>query len=189
MRFAFLLLIFLLVACSGNGEQDAVTPTATSVSEVNSTPQATNTVEPTSDVAASSSEADEPEIFVAPTLAPSPTPGVVDDIVAELVEGTVVEDFSFLGLSSEDWINLFISLVLILLGYVVAGWFVGVALRWLIRRSGHEVADVFLKKIEQQLRWLIVAIVASFATYQLNFLGGAAVRLFGAFYYNSDCPV
>ena len=155
MRFAFLLTIVLLVACSGNGEQDALTPMATSVSEVSSTPQATNSVESSSDVAASSSEADETEIFVAPTLAPSPTPGVVDDVVAELVEGTVVEDFSFLGLSSEDWINLFISLALILLGYLLAGWLVGVALRWLIRRSGHEVTDVFLKKIEKQLQWLI----------------------------------
>ena len=157
----------------------------------------TSTVEATSDVSESSveaddtagdssessAEADDEAIIVTPTLAPTPTPGPVDNIVAELVEGTAVEDFIFLGLSSEDWINLVISLAVVVLGYLIVGWLVRVALRWIIRRSGLEVADGFLKKIENQLRWLIVVIVASFATFRLDFWGEAAIRLFRALYF------
>ena len=185
MRFAFLLTIVLLVACNGSAEQDSATPAATSASEVNSTPQATNTVESTSDASASSTEteADETDILIIPTLAPTPTPGLVDNIVTELVEGTVVEDFSFLGLSTEDWINLFISLAIVLFGYAVSGWLVRVALRWIVHRSGLEVAESFLRKIEGQLRPLIVILLASFATYRLNFLDEIAIRFFSGLYF------
>jgi MscS family membrane protein len=182
-RFALLLAIVLLVACRGDSQQETVTPTATSTSGTASTPQATESVETTSEAAAST-ETDESEIIVTPTLAPTPTPGRIDNIVAEVVEGTVVEDFTFLGLSTEDWINLFISLAVVLLGYVVAGWLVGVALRWLVRRAGLEIADVFLKKIENQLRWIIVVILAAFATFGLDFLSEGALRLARGIYFS-----
>ena len=87
-------------------------------------------------------------------------------------------------LTSEDWINLVISLLVVLLGYVVAGWLVGVALRWLVRRSGIEIADVFLRKIGDQLRWLMVIFLAGFATFRLDFLSEAAIRIFRATYFS-----
>ena len=168
-RFAFLLaIVLLLVACRGNGEQETAVPTATSMSETSVTAQATDSADATSDASASSAEAEETEILVTPTLAPTPTPGRIDNIVAEAIEGTAVEDFTFLGLSTEDWINLVISIAVVFFGYLVAGWLVGVALRWLIRRTGLEATDAFLKKIENQLRWLIVVILASFATLRLD---------------------
>ncbi len=188
-RFAFLLMIVMLVACSRNGDQDTASPSATSASETTSTEEATDTVDATSDASAESEEsgesagADDEEILVIPTLAPPPTPGPVNNLVARVVEGTAVEDITFLGLTTEDWINLAISVAIVLFGYLVAGRLVSVALRWLIRRTGIEVADVFLKKIENQLRWLVVVILASFATFRLSFLSEGAVRLSSALYF------
>ena len=171
LRFILLILaVGLLSACGSSSDQETITPTATSAIDAT--------------VSSTEAEQTETQIIATPTLAPTPTPGPVDKLVAELVEDTVISDFSFLGLTSEDWINLAISLLLILLGYVVAGWLVGVALRWLVRRSGIEIADAFLKKISDQLRWLIVIFLASFATFRLIFLSEATIRIFRALYFS-----
>ena len=166
--------VLLLTACS---ESDPATATPSPTVEAEATSSAEETVSSTED------EQTETEIFVKPTLAPTPTPGPVDNLVADLVEDTVIADFSFLGLSSKDWINLVISLLVVLLGYIVIGWLIGVALRWFVRRSGIEIAAVFLKKIGNQLRWLLVIFLAVLATFRLEFLGEPAIRLFGALYF------
>ncbi|UCG25497.1 MAG: mechanosensitive ion channel family protein [Chloroflexota bacterium] len=108
----------------------------------------------------------------------------MDNIVADLVEDSAIENFTFLGLTSEDWINLALSLLTLLVGYFMAGWLVGVGLRWLVRRTGIEIADEFLRKIQNQLRWLLVILLASFATFRLDFLSEAALRLFRALYFS-----
>ena len=60
-------------------------------------------------------EQDRDQILVAPTLAPTATPGVVYYAVQQVVEATNLEDTRFIGLSVADWINLAISLLLVVL--------------------------------------------------------------------------
>ena len=166
-----LMVVVLLSACSGSSDQETTTIE----------PTVTGTIDAT--VSSTEAEQTETQIVATPTLAPRPTPGPVDNLVAELVEDSVIAEFSFLGLSSEDWINLVISLLVVLLGYLVAGWLVGVGLRWLVLRSDIKVADIYLRKVESQLRWLIVIILAWVATFRLDFLSEAAIRLFQALYF------
>jgi len=128
--------VLLLAGCSSEPDPATATPSTTVETEATSSAEEA--------VSFTESEESDTQIVVTPTLAPTPTPGPVDNLVAELVEDTIIADFSFLGLTSENWINLAISLLIILLGYVVAGWLIGVGLRRLVRRSGIEIADVFL---------------------------------------------
>lgn len=166
--------VLLLAACSSESDPATSTPSTTVETEARSSAEET--------VSSTESQESDTQIVVTPTLAPTPMPGPVDNLVAELVEDTIIADFSFLGLTSENWINLAISLLVILLGYVVAGWLIGVGLRWLVRRSGIEIADVFLRKIGGQLRWLLVILLATVATFRLDFLSESAIRIFRAAY-------
>lgn len=168
--------VLLLTACSSESVPATATPSTTVETEATSSAEEA--------VSSTESEESDTQIVVTPTLAPTPTPGPVDNLVTELVEDTIIADFSFLGLTSENWINLAISLLVILLGYVVAGWLIGVGLRWLVRRSGIEIADVFLRKIGGQLRWLLVIFLAAVATFRLDFLSESAIRIFSAAYFS-----
>jgi small-conductance mechanosensitive channel len=174
--------VLLLTACRSDSDLETATPT----SGVTPTPasEAESTSSTDEAVSSTESEASDDQLIATPTLPPTPTPGPVDNLVANLVEDSAVEDLSFLGLTSEDWINLVISLLVVLAGYVVAGWLIGVALRWLVQRSDIEVADVILKKFSGQLRWLVVILLAAFATFRLVFLSEAAIRLFRAMYFS-----
>ena len=188
--------VLLLTACRGDSDPATATPVEDATPSEDGTPSAAADGTPATTVEAEAtsstdetdssteSEASDDQLIATPTLPPTPTPGPVDNLVADLVEDSAVEDISFLGLTSEDWINLVISLLVVLLGYVLAGWFIGVALRWLVQRSGIEVADVFLKKFSGQLRWLVVILLAAFATFRLVFLSEAAIRLFRAMYFS-----
>ena len=167
--------VLLLTACSSESDPAAV-DSATTVED-----EATSSTDET--VSATESDQSETQIIVTPTLAPTPTPGPVDNLVTNLVEDSAIADLSFFGLTSEDWIDLAISLLVVLLGYVAAGWLVGVGLRWLVNRSGIEIADVFLSKFGNQLRWLMVIFLAAFATSRLDFLSESAIRLFSALYF------
>ena len=118
--------VLLLTACSSESVPATATPSTTVETEATSSAEEA--------VSSTESEESDTQIVVTPTLAPTPTPGPVDNLVTELIEDTIIADFSFLGLTSENWINLAISLLVILLGYVVAGWLIGVGLRWLVRR-------------------------------------------------------
>ena len=55
------------------------------------------------------------EILLVPTLAPTATPGVIYDVVNQVVEATNLDQTRFLNLSAADWINLAISVVLVFL--------------------------------------------------------------------------
>lgn len=174
--------VMLLSGCGGSSDQETTTPTGTSEPTLTGVLTVTSTVDAT--VSSTEAEQTESQIIVTPTLAPTPTPGPVDNLVAQVVEDIVIEDLTFLGLTSEDWINLIISLLFVLAVYILVGWVVRVALRWLIRRAKIEVADAFLEKIENQLRWLIVILLTSFATFRLDFLSEAAIRIFRTLYFS-----
>ena len=169
--------VVLLSACGGS-ESDPATASPSATDETEATSSAEGTVSSTE------AEQTETQIIVTPTLPPTPTPGPLDNLVADLLEDSIIADLSFLGLTSQDWISLVISLLVVLLGYVVTGWLIGVGLRWLVRRSGIEIADVFLKKIGGELRWLLVIFLAALATFRLEFLSEAAIRIFRAAYFS-----
>jgi hypothetical protein len=58
-------------------------------------------------------------LVAARTAVPSPTPGPIEQLVDEFVQDTGLESQSFLGLTTEDWLNLGISVLVVIFGYWV----------------------------------------------------------------------
>jgi MscS family membrane protein len=104
------------------------------------------------------------------TPAPTATPGVIQEAVADFTAATGLAQKTFLGLTADDWINLVISALLVLIGYLVGTWLVWGVLRRAARRTPSEFDEVFLEAIGPQIRWLVVVVSARFATIRLTFL-------------------
>ena len=97
------------------------------------------------------------EIIVTRAPIPTATPGFFAEEVTELVESTKLEGKTLLGLTADNWINLAISLLIIVIGYVIGtimtkGW----VARWVTRYTSPEFAEVMHKNIAPRLKWLIV---------------------------------
>jgi len=167
--FAFTLASFLLIQCTGAPTPETPESVATS---------ATQSAEP----AGAATESTD-QLITTATPAPTATPGPVTDLVSEVTATIGVEDTTFLGLTVEDWINLGISLVIILAGYLLASWLIQTLLRGVVRRTPIEFDDAFLKAIEPQLRWLAAVISVQIATLRLEFLSAGLKRGLGSLYF------
>ena len=107
-----------------------------------------------------------------PTRTPEPTAtsGVIVQEVERLTEVIGIEQASFLGLSAADWINLAISLLFVLLGYLIGTWLIRSVLRRTVQRSVTDFDDRFLDAIGSDVRWLVVLFTLQFATARLTFV-------------------
>lgn len=144
---SFLALFFLLVACSA----DATTGNASSTADLDATLEAAGVIE---------------------TRAPRPTatPGPLTEAVEDVAEAVHLQDLTFLGLSSTDWINLGVSLLIIIIGYIIGSWLSYLASKYLSRYLVDEDAKVLLKKGLGLLRWLVVLWALRIAMLRLLFL-------------------
>jgi small-conductance mechanosensitive channel len=105
------------------------------------------------------------------TPQPTTTPGPINQAVSNVAETTGLDHVALFGLTGEDWVNLAISIIIILLvGYVLATWIVREVLRWLVRRTPTDFYDRFLEATNRELRWLVTLITAEYATKRLQFL-------------------
>jgi len=118
------------------------------------------------------------------TPQPTATPGPVDQVVSDVAETTGLDQVAIFGLTGEDWVNLAISIILIILvGYVLASWLVRGALRWLVRRTSTDFDDRFLKATNRELRWLVTLIAANYATKRLQFISIGLKTLINDIYF------
>ena len=90
---------------------------------------------------------------------------------------------SLLGLTSADWINLGISLAIVVLGYVTGTWLDRRLFRWVTRRTSEVVGVAFLDAIGSDLRWLVVLLATHFATIRLTFISADLKRTLGDIYF------
>jgi small-conductance mechanosensitive channel len=104
------------------------------------------------------------------TPAPTATPGVIEEGVEQLVYAAGLSRTEFLGLTGADWINLIISLLLVLLGYLLGTWLIRRVMPRFVRRTATTFDDKALKDIGPSLRWLVVILVLHFSTVRLSFL-------------------
>jgi MscS family membrane protein len=173
-----LLLSLLLVACGSAPEETA---------EPKPTPQtATAESEPTSPAEGGASEGEDDllaEIVVSRTPQPTATPGLITEEVSAFAYETGFARISFLGLSGDDWINLGISILLVLSGYALGTWLTQGLLRQVIRRRSPEYGDVLLKAIGPSLRWLIVILALHIATARLVFVGAELKTFLANIYF------
>jgi small-conductance mechanosensitive channel len=152
--------IFLLLAACGN-PLDANLPSSgdssTTASEVEATIDSGEEVR---------------EDVASRTPVPTPTLGEVGKVVENFTENVGIEDLIVLGLSSADWINLVISIVLALFLYRVGMWLVRSFLRRVVARTPTDLDDRFLEEMDQQIRWLIIVFVIELSLQRLQFLSG-----------------
>jgi MscS family membrane protein len=113
------------------------------------------------------------EILTTRTPAPTATPGVIQDAVDDFTTAIGLDQETFLGLTADDWINLVISGLWVLVGYLLATWLVGSVLRGAAQRTPSELDETILEAAGPQIKWLIVVISARFATVRLTFLSPA----------------
>jgi len=125
-----------------------------------------------------------PEVVTTRTPLVTSTPGPVTEGVTEVIEATGLENVDFLGLlSAEDLINLGISLLLILAGYVVSVWVTRVLLRWITNRTSTAFGPVLIDAVGSQIKWLLLIPVLYFATARLTFVDAGLKRLLFDIYF------
>jgi small-conductance mechanosensitive channel len=143
------------------------------------TPEAGGSVSAEGASAQDTAEGEEPQptgagllegIIETRTPAPTATPGVIVSGVEELVAEAGLAWTEFLGLRAADWINLGVSLLFVLAGYLLGTWLIRGILPRLARRTATRFDDAFLKQAGPGLRWLVVLFVVRVATERLIFL-------------------
>jgi MscS family membrane protein len=123
------------------------------------------------------------QLLAAPTLAPTATPGMVYDVVQQAVEATNLEETRILGLFVADWINLAISLLLVLLTLTVIARVFFYILNKIVRRTATPYDEIYLDSIKPNLRWLFGLIVLYIATIRLQFLSPVLKHWLAQIYY------
>ncbi len=111
-------------------------------------------------------------ISISPTRTPAPTatPDAISEGIDQFMQRVGLSSTIFLGLTTEDWINLGVSLIFVFGGYLIGTWLIrGVLPRW-VKRSETLLDDRLFNAARDQLRWLIVVFTARLALSRLNFI-------------------
>jgi len=167
-----LLAVLGLSACSlAQPAPPTATPTETSQPAAASTiaaqvqrPELTG--QPEEEIPAESEEA----LLATPTLGPTATPGAISIAVEKAVRAVSAETPRFLGLAVEDWINLLISFVFVVLVLTLVTRALLSTLKKLAKQTPTPYDEQFLKLIQPYIRWFLVLITLEFATERLQFL-------------------
>ena len=117
------------------------------------------------------------------TPMPTATPGLIAEGVELVTEATGLAGESFLGLKVEDWLNLVMSILVVVVGYLVGTWLILRILRRLVRRTETDFDDRFLEAVGSDVRWLVTIFTLNFATKRLTFLGAEAKTLLADVYF------
>jgi small-conductance mechanosensitive channel len=108
---------------------------------------------------------------------------LIVEAVSTVTEKSGLAGESFLGLPAEDWINLGISLLIVLTGYLVGTWLIRRVLPRVVQHTDTELDDHLLQAVGSDLRWLVVVLALEFATRQLSFLSPELKRIFSDAYF------
>ena len=160
----------------------ADTSSATSISE-GETAAAQPTSVPDNDAESTPTPLDIGEAVAERTPLPTPVPDVIDELITEFTAWTGLAGKSFLGLTTDDWINLGISVLIVLGGYFLGGRALKWLLRRLVRRTATEFDDQFLEAIQREMKWLVLFVFLWFATFRLGFLSDGLRRLLNDVYF------
>ena len=90
---------------------------------------------------------------------------------------------TYLGLAIEDWINLGVSLLIVLAGYLIGTWLIRHALRRLVKRTTTKLDDRLLEAAGPEVRWLVVILVLQFATVRLTFVSASLKIVLSDIYF------
>ena len=120
-----------------------------------------------------------PGLNVVPTLAeivptrtpvPTATPDALTEEITQIVQETGLSQKTLFWLGYADWINLGISLLYVLAGYLIGTWLIRWLLPRLVSRTKTNLDDLLLQVSANELRWLAVVLVFRFSIVRLNFI-------------------
>ena len=118
------------------------------------------------------------------TPVPTATPDALAEGVAEILRETGLSGRTLLTLKYADWINLGISLLYVLAGYLIGTWLIRWLLPRLVQRTATTLDDELLRTSGSELRWLAVVLILRTSTKRLSFVN-ADVKTFLADVYFS----
>ena len=128
-RHLLMILIVLIGALIPLSACDVVVTTQTPEPSVTPTP---------------TSEGDAPEPTATPlleefrverTLVPTATPGPLQQEVIRRLARSGLSRTQFLGITISDWVNLLLSLIFVILGYIIGTWIIRSGYRRAVRRA------------------------------------------------------
>ena len=109
-------------------------------------------------------------VIITRTPEPTATPGILQQQVEEVVETVGLAQTTFLGFSVVNWINLAISLLYVLIGYLIGTGLIRYVLPLVVRRTQTQFDDRLLAAIVGDIRRLVVILALSLATNRLSFV-------------------
>ena len=111
------------------------------------------------------------ELIQERTPQPTATVGVLMQSIETFAARRGFLSTKFLGVRVVDWINLLISALIVLGGYLLGTWLIKRVLPSLVKRTATEFDDAVLEKVGPEVRWLVTVIILRFAlTERLTFL-------------------
>ena len=169
-----LLLLAFLTACTVSGNpsnSQSADTTSTGLQQTLET------------AAAATVQALETPIIVTSTPRPTTEPGVLTDVVSTVAATTNLDQVTILGLTGEDWINLAVSIVTILIGYLIVNLLFMRILRWLVRKTPTKFDDAFLDTIQGPLRFFVLVLFIQISVLRLTFLDEDVVRILDKLFF------
>lgn len=112
----------------------------------------------------------ETQIFEAPTPQPTATPGALTEAAEDLAEIIGAEEVQFLGLLVEDWIDLGISLIIILAGLLVVAPLLLLIISLIARYALTSDWQRLLEMVRPQVYWAVGTISAQYAVQRLDII-------------------
>ncbi len=155
-----LLLPFLLAACVTREEEAVASAEAA---------QAVTTAAPT-DTAGLDATLEAAGVIETRQPVPTVTPGVITKTVDNLATQAHIDEFELFGLSGSDWINIGVSLLIVLLSYLIGSWLVKLLTNYITPFLKAKASPSLLFKVGSMLKWTIVLFGLHLATIRLLFL-------------------
>jgi MscS family membrane protein len=123
------------------------------------------------------------EVLTTRTPVLTATPGPLEQGISRLAATTGLDETRFLGLTGTDWLNLGVSLIFVLAGYLLGTWLIRRVLLRLIRRTPTEFDDRVLKAAGNNLRWLVVILLLNYSTTRLTFVSATVKMVLSDIYF------
>lgn len=93
---------------------------------------------------------------------PTPTPDIVDQFVVNIVEQAGLSDATFLELTTEDWIDILVSLLIFCFSLVIIIPLLFRLITWVVRRTKTRFDDDFFDAIKRELSWLVAVLIGCY---------------------------
>ena len=172
-----ILIMFMLSACMGGQQpsESQATPTQQLGLTRTPTPVELPTVESAPILPA--------EILATRIPDPTATPGVINRSVTNLTDNIGVSNIRILGLFTEDWINLTLSGLFVILSHFVALWVSRFIITYITKRIKSQLNEELVIVIGSNLRWLILLPIVNFSINRLQFLSVGVKTFFDDIFF------